>query len=77
MDAGASVSSSEAFLPRLQAAVEWAVLWGVKIAIVLAIVLMSVSYLVGDYNVVRERALNGQRAFEFIQAQQKAPQEHK
>lgn len=76
MDALAS-RSHEDFRERLRIAVEWAILWGVKIAIVLAIVLISVSYLLGDYNIVRERALNGQRAFEFIQAQSKASQEHK
>ncbi len=65
------------FLGRLRTCAEDGILWGVKLAIIVAIVLVSVTYLLGDYTIVRERALNGQRAFEFIQAQQKATQEQK
>lgn len=60
------------WLDRLRQAAEAGVVLGVKWAIVAAILLVSVSWLLGDYNVVRERAANGQRAFEWIQQQVKA-----
>ena len=42
-------------------AIEWSV--------VLAVVILTISYLLNDYGIVRQRALNGQQAFEFIQQQ--------
>lgn len=55
------------FSGRLRVAAEEGILWGVKLALAAAILLLSVSYLVGDYNIVRERAWNGQRAFDYLQ----------
>lgn len=55
-----------------EAATEGAVL-GLKWSIACALVLSMLSWLLGDYNTVRQRALNGQQAFEYIrqvQAQQ-------
>ncbi len=63
------------FLGRMKTAAEWAVLLGIKIAIVVAIVLVSVSFVLGDYNIVRGRAANGERAWEWIQSQQPANQQ--
>lgn len=61
------------FKARLWQATEEGMLWGVKLTIAAAILLLGMSYLVGDYNVVRERAMNGQQAFEYLQtAQRKA-----
>lgn len=52
---------------RLKQAAEEAVVLGVKIVIVCLIIIAAFSVVVGDYAVVRQRALNGQNAFEFIQ----------
>ena len=49
-------------------------LTAVKTAIILAAVVFTVAYLLNDYAVVRQRALNGQQAFEFIQKQLAAQQ---
>jgi hypothetical protein len=56
-----------------QAASEGVVL-GVKWGIALFLTLMALGYALSDYGIVRGRALNGQRAFEYLQqleAQQK------
>lgn len=42
---------------------------GVKWAMALLIMLASLAMFLGDYQVLRQRAANGQRAFEFIQQQ--------
>ena len=55
---------------RLRLAIQDGILWGVKLALAVGFVLLGVSYLLNDYNVVRQRSLNGQRAFEFLQQQQ-------
>lgn len=65
----------ESFWDRAKEAAEWAILWGVKLSIVIGIVFISVSYLLGDYNIVRGRAANGERAWEWIQSQQPANQQ--
>lgn len=57
------------FSDRLRLAAEAGVLIGVKWAIAAAILLFSVSCLLGDYNLVRERAANGEKAWELIQSQ--------
>ena len=64
------------FRERLLVAVQESVLLGVKWAITVAFVLFAVAYLLNDYGLVRQRALNGQQAFEFIaQQQQRAAQQ--
>lgn len=55
------------FLMRLRVAAEDGILWGVKIALVLVFLGTALWMIAGDYSVVRQRALNGQRAFEFLQ----------
>lgn len=69
------------FRMRLRAAIEDGVLWGVKVGLTVAFVLVAVSYVVNDYGIVRQRALNGQRAYEWIEqqiaAQQKAREQVK
>lgn len=40
---------------------------GVKYGIAAIVVLVAISWMLGDYAVVRQRALNGQRAFEFLE----------
>ena len=57
------------FRYRLVEAAQEGVLIAAKWAIVLAVVLLTVSYLLNDYGIVRQRALNGQQAFELIQQQ--------
>lgn len=64
------------FRDRLRAAIESGVIVGVKWAIVVGLVLVGVSYALNDYGIVRQRAFNGQAAFEYLQqqaAKQKAP----
>jgi hypothetical protein len=60
---------------RLRAAAEEGLVLGVKWAIALAAILLGVSLTLGDYNLVRQRAYNGQLAFEALQRvqQQQAP----
>ena len=63
------------FRERLIVVVQEAVLIGVRWSVVLVLSLWALSWALGDYGIVRQRALNGQQAFEFIQqqiAQQKA-----
>lgn len=55
-------------LERLKAAVADAVVIGVKWAIIAALVLYAVSLTLGDYLIVRQRAYNGQLAYEAIAA---------
>ena len=57
------------FSVRLKEAAEWAVLLGVKCAIVLLLIAAALALSVGDYAMTRQRAQNGQAAFEFIQHQ--------
>lgn len=42
---------------------------GVKYGCAAVIVIVAVSWLLGDYAIVRQRAQNGQSAFEFLQQQ--------
>lgn len=60
------------FRSRLGEAIRDGILLGVKLALAVGLVLMGVSYLLNDYNVVRQRSLHGQQAFEFLQQQQQA-----
>lgn len=60
------------FRGRLAEAVREGILLGVKLALAVGLVLLGVSYLLNDYNIVRQRALHGQQAFEFLQQQQQA-----
>lgn len=60
------------FRARLLRAGQEGILWGVKLGLALGLILVAVSYVLGDYSIVRQRALNGQRAFEFLQQQQTA-----
>ena len=60
---------------RLRDAAADGVVLGVKWGLALLLALFSVSWALGDYNQVRQRALNGQQAFEFLQQQVKASQE--
>ena len=57
------------FRDRLRDAIESGVIIGVKWALAVGLILIGVSYVLNDYGIVRERALNGQRAFEFLQQQ--------
>lgn len=64
------------FSARVKQAAEEGALVGIKIVVVLAIVTAALSVILGDYAIVRQRAMNGQQAFEFIQkmqTQQNAP----
>ena len=58
---------------RLRDALEAGILLGVKWGIALAIMLMIVATAARDYWIVRERARNGQAAFEFILQQTQQP----
>jgi len=60
------------FWGRLRMALQDGILLGVKLALAVGLVLVGVSYLLNDYNVVRQRSLHGQQAFEFLQQQQQA-----
>lgn len=57
------------FRYRLTVAIQDGLLWGVKLALALGLVVVAISYLLGDYSQTRQRALNGQQAFEFLQRQ--------
>ena len=57
------------FLDRLRSACEEGVLIGVKLALAVGFVLIGVSYILADYGLVRERARNGQAAYELLQRQ--------
>jgi len=59
----------------LKSAAREGVLLGVKWAIIAAFVVFAVSMLLGDYIIVRQRAANGQQAFEFIVQQQQRVQQ--
>ena len=54
---------------RLSEAAQSGIVIGVKYGIALVLMLLSVSWILGDYQAVRERARNGQAAFEFLQQQ--------
>lgn len=56
----------------LKAAAREGIVLGVKYGLAAMLVIVAVSFLLGDYQVVRGRAYNGQVAFEWIQQQQKA-----
>ena len=62
----------ETFRSRLGVAAQDGLLWGVKLALAVGLVVFVVSYLLNDYGIVRQRAFNGQLAFEFIQSQMAA-----
>lgn len=62
------------FRDQLRSAAEWAILAGVKVSIIVALLALTLGYLLNDYNIVRQRAFNGQQAFEFLQQQQAAQQ---
>ena len=53
----------------VKAAARDGILVGVKYGIAAALVLAAVSWMLGDYTTVRQRAHNGQVAFEFLQQQ--------
>lgn len=42
---------------------------GVKWAVIIVVIAAALSIFLGDYGVTRQRALNGQKAFEFLAAQ--------
>lgn len=52
---------------RVKRAAEAGVLLGVQYGIALALMLLAISWMLGDYTLVRQRALNGQQAFEYLQ----------
>ena len=63
------------FRERFIGVVQEAVLIGVRWSVIFVLSLWALSWALSDYGIVRQRALNGQQAFEFIQqqiAQQKA-----
>lgn len=60
------VSPAPSFQRRLWVAAQEAVLWAVKVSVAVAILVLTVSYLLGNYSIVKGRADNGQRAHEFL-----------
>ncbi len=58
---------------RLKQAASDGLVLGVKGAVALVVVALAVMLFLGDYSVVRQRALNGQKAFEFLATQQPQP----
>lgn len=54
-------------LTKLKDAAETGLLWGVRLGVGLLVVGLLLSWLVGDYALTKQRAANGQRAFEFIE----------
>lgn len=56
-------------LTKLKDAAEAGLLWGVRIGVALLVMGLLLSWMVGDYTLTRQRAANGQRAFEFIERQ--------
>ena len=62
------------FRARLTATVQQAVLIGGKWMIVAVLSLWAIGWVLGDYAVVRERALHGQQGFEYLQQQVAAQQ---
>lgn len=56
-------------LDRLKTATAEGVLLGVKYGVAAALILVVVSWLLGDYGVVRQRAANGQAAYEYLNQQ--------
>lgn len=59
-------------LERLKSAAVDGIVLGVKWALVGLLALFALSWALGDYGILRQRAMNGQRAFEFIQQQVEA-----
>ena len=64
----ARIAAPVTFWPRLQAACAAGVLLGVQYGLAAILILVAVSWVLGDYSVVRQRALRGQQAWEQIQA---------
>ena len=52
---------------RCRTAAQEGTVLGVKYGIAVLLTIWAVAWLLGDYSVVRQRALNGQHAFEYIQ----------
>lgn len=74
------MTDTPAFGERLRAAAEWAAIVAVKYGILLVVFGYLLLTLLGDYNVTRGRAYNGQRAWETleqIKAQQPQPKAEK
>ena len=61
------------FRQRLSHTVDAGVILGVKYAIAAILILLGVSWMLGDYMLVRQRSQNGQVAFEFLQKQVTQP----
>ena len=57
------------FSERLKTAAADGAVLGVKWAMVLMVLAMMAAVILGDYSLVRQRAANGQQAFDFIQQQ--------
>lgn len=57
------------FTERLRIATEDGIIQGVRLALALGLILLTVSYLLGDYNLMRHRA---SVAYEYVQQQQAA-----
>jgi hypothetical protein len=62
------------FPDRVSQAAQDGIVVGVKWAFAFGLILFVVSYLLNDYSLVRQRALNGQQAFEYLQKQVTASQ---
>lgn len=56
---------------RLRIAATDGLVFGVKWAIVFVVFALAAAAVLGDYTVVRQRAFNGQVAFEYLQQHQK------
>ena len=56
----------------LKEAVRRGILHGVEWGIVILIIGFLLVWALNDYNVIRQRALNGQRAFEYLSQQQES-----
>lgn len=61
-------------LESVKAAAVKGLVAGVQMAVATLIVLFAVSWFLGDYAITKQRALNGQRAFEALSAIKKAQQ---
>ncbi len=57
---------------ELKAAARAGLVWGVQIGVALLVVMVLLSWALGDYNQIRQRALNGQLAYEYLQRQAQA-----
>ena len=62
----ARIERTEQMWARLKTAAEAGLLLGVKWGLAVILTLWSISWVLGDYNLVRQRAENGQRAFEIV-----------